>query len=301
MNEGILILHAGALGDFVLTWFIARALRRMYPGHEITYVTHPAKGRLGSRFLGTAWNDVQTNGWHTLHTDAPRLQMRARELLDSAQRAICFLGRDLADRLQELAPSMGVSCIEPIPPETWPGHVTRYYLEQLCEDLPCAELEEELASMWSQGVQVTRASSSRVLLHIGAGSFRKCWPTECFMEVAGHLRQQGREVIMIAGEAEMERMPRHVLEQVNETYPLVCPGDYLQLAEELLNAELLVTADNGPGHLAGVLGCKVISLFAPTRAEVWRPVGPGTSVLQAPTMQAISVSRVLDAVYRVLE
>ena len=106
---------------------------------------------------------------------------------------------------------------------------------------------------------------------------------------------------MIAGEAEMERMPRHVLEQVNETYPLVCPGDYLQLAEELLNAELLVTADNGPGHLAGVLGCKVISLFAPTMAEVWRPVGPGTSVLQAPTMQAISVSRVLDAVYRVLE
>ena len=97
----------------------------------------------------------------------------------------------------------------------------------------------------------------------------------------------------MAGEAELERTPERTMEQIRERYPVVCPRDYLELAEELLNARLLLTGDNGPGHLAGVLGCKVVSLFGPTRAEVWRPVGPRTRVVQGSTMQAIGVGQAM--------
>ena len=102
--------------------------------------------------------------------------------------AICFLGNEFAAKLSEVAPGMKVTSLAPIPAENWQRHVTELYVEQLASDLPRTALDEALAELWKEGVQTARMEGSRALLHIGAGSLRKCWPIESFLEVAGQLR-----------------------------------------------------------------------------------------------------------------
>ena len=96
MSDGsILIFHAGALGDFVLTFALPMALKLAYPGTAITYVTHPSKGQLAERFVGTGSANLDGMGWHSLHGDAPHLDEPASELLGKAEACYSFLGGDL--------------------------------------------------------------------------------------------------------------------------------------------------------------------------------------------------------------
>ena len=47
----------------------------------------------------------------------------------------------------------------------------------------------------------------------------------------------------------------------------------------LKRARVLVTGDTGPAHLAAALGVPVLSLFGPTSAVGWAPVGPRHRIL----------------------
>lgn len=301
-KRAILIFHTGALGDFVLTLFVAKALQRLYPQHEIIYVSHGSKGQLASRVLGTGMSDIEGARWHTLYSPVPVLRLPARELLDRAERAICFVagaGDVFAQNLRGLSRELQVDCVAPIPPAEWDRHVTQYYMEQLAPVLPRALLEEALGAIGEEGLRHP-AGGSVVILHIGAGALRKCWALESFLTVASELRSAGHEVALMVGEAEMERLPGRVLEQIRGEFRVVTPRDYLELMEELTNARLLLTGDNGPGHLAGVLGVRVLSLFGPTRAEIWRPLGPRAEVLQGEDMQSLAVARVMEKIEAML-
>jgi len=298
----ILIFHTGALGDLVLTLFVARTLQRLYGDHEVIYVTHASKGQLAAGLLGTGMSDIEGFRWHTLHSQAPALHPAAQKLLNRADRAVCFVaGADdlFAENLRRLSRGIQVHCVAPIPPEEWGEHVTQYYIEQLAGCLSRAELEMALRELRETGLREP-VGGARVILHIGAGALRKCWPVESFLKLAGDLRSAGHEVAAMLGEAELERLPAGVLEQLRAEFEVICPRNYLELMEELAKARLLVTSDNGPGHLAGVLGVKVLSLFGPTRAEVWRPIGPRAQVLQGEDMQSIPVERVMEKIEAML-
>ena len=49
IRRNVLIFHAGALGDFVLSWPLVMALGRLHPQSRIIVVTHASKGRLPGR------------------------------------------------------------------------------------------------------------------------------------------------------------------------------------------------------------------------------------------------------------
>ena len=66
LRRNVLIFHAGALGDFVLTWPFAVALGRIFPQSRIVYVTAGQKGKLAERALRLESADAEA-GWHALH------------------------------------------------------------------------------------------------------------------------------------------------------------------------------------------------------------------------------------------
>jgi ADP-heptose:LPS heptosyltransferase len=101
-------------------------------------------------------------------------------------------------------------------------------------------------------------------------------------------------VAFVAGEAELERLSPADLDRLRARAPLHVPADYLALADLLLASATLISADNGPGHLAGILGLHVISLFGPTSPIIWRPLGPRVQVIVGSDVHAISVGDVLD-------
>lgn len=308
VNEPVsLIFHTGALGDFVLSWPMAIALRQVWPDCPTVYVTHPSKGQLAARFLQTQAASIETGAWHSLYSDAPALHVAARDLVSRAVRIIVFGAGKASEEgcflrnLQRLAPEARITAVAALPPAGFAGHATSFVHQQLAGEPELAGAYElALQKLSTQGLPVPHAPSTRILIHPGAGSVRKCWPTEYFLEVASRLRSEARPVEFILGEVELERFPRSLVEELAAAYPLHRPADYVQLAEELLNCQLLITNDNGPGHLAAILGISTLSLFGPTDPTVWRPIGPRARVICGSSLSSITPSEVMEKVRQFL-
>jgi len=302
-----LIFHTGALGDFVLSWPLALALRQLRPACPIVYITHPSKGQLAARFLQTQATSIETGGWHSMHSDSPALHVAARDLVSRAQRIIVFGTAEeggetmFLKNLQRFAPEATITPVVALPPAGFTSHATSFLHQQLGgEEQLAGAYEVELQKLATQGLPVPHAPSTRILIHPGAGSVKKCWPTEYFLELASRLRGEARPVEFILGEVELERFPGQLVEELSAAYPLHRPADYVQLAEELLNCQLLITNDNGPGHLAAILGIATLSLFGPTEAKVWRPIGPRAHTMHSSSLSSIAPSEVLEKVHQLI-
>ena len=298
-----LIFHTGALGDFVLSWPLALALRQLRPDCPIVYITHPSKGQLAARFLQTQASSIETGGWHSLHSDSPGLHVAARDLVSRAQRIIVFGTAEesgeamFLQNLQRFAPEAKITSLVAIPPVGFTSHATSFLHQQLGGEAHLAEAYEvALQKLATQGLPVPHAPSTRILIHPGAGSVKKCWPTEYFLELASRLRSEARPVEFILGEVELERFPGQLVDELSAAYPLHRPTDYVQLAEQLLNCQLLITNDNGPGHLAAILGMSTVSLFGPTDPTVWRPIGPRTHTMHNSSLSSITPSEVMERI-----
>ncbi len=130
MLRNIVILHAAALGDFVLSWPMALGLARAYAQHRVIYVTHPSKGRLAESVLGVEWRDESL--FTGLFAADATLSDKARTILDQAWAVITFAGEgSLAGQIRAYAPRARVATITHRPPAGFDRHVTSFHLDQL--------------------------------------------------------------------------------------------------------------------------------------------------------------------------
>jgi ADP-heptose:LPS heptosyltransferase len=73
------------------------------------------------------------------------------------------------------------------------------------------------------------------------------------------------------------------------------PTTSVELLNHLSDAATFVGNDSGPGHLAGIVGIRTISLFASSDPSRWRPLGPDVHVLTG-VPDGLSVETVHQAV-----
>lgn len=102
----------------------------------------------------------------------------------------------------------------------------------------------------------------------------KTWPGFAKF-VARELPSLGRSVVVCPGPGEEERIAR-------EQFPsaAMLPGVNLGVYAALLkDAELLISNDTGPGHMAAAVGTPLISVMGPSDPSLWRPWGPDVQVL----------------------
>jgi heptosyltransferase-2 len=92
----------------------------------------------------------------------------------------------------------------------------------------------------------------------------------------------GAEVVLI-GAGEEADISAEVASRMR-TRPVVLTGktDLSQTAAVLKAADLLVTNDTGPAHVAAAVGCPVVVIFGPTRPETTRPFGDSAEVVRHP-------------------
>ncbi len=100
----------------------------------------------------------------------------------------------------------------------------------------------------------------------------KRWPPERFGALAALLQErEGARVVIVGsqGEAPLARLITDAL----VSKPLVLTGrtSLRQLAAVISLADLFVTNDSGPMHLANALGTPVLALFGPTDPEATAP------------------------------
>jgi heptosyltransferase III len=282
LRRNILIFHQGALGDFIVTWPLALGLARVFAQSRVFYVTAGQKGALAERALRIESVDVEA-GWHQLYSDDPKLPEPAAKLLGGAQQVINFVGgRDdvWARNVRRLAPQAPLITLCTIPPEDFAGHVTDHMLAQL-KSAPVVEaaMGQMLQSIATRGLGGMPRAGRPVVVHPGAGSGKKCWPAERFLETVEMLKNAGRTVQVLLGEVERERWPREQVEAFTRAAEVKEPTTLVELKDVLSGASAFVGNDSGPGHLAGIIGIPTVAIFGPRGPARWRPLGPLVTTL----------------------
>src|SRR5439155_18558684 len=93
LRRNVLILHAGALGDFILAWPLILALGRLHPQSRIIVVTHASKGALAEAAMRVESSDIEM-GWHALFSDAAEVGENVAKMLEGAHSIYSFVSRD---------------------------------------------------------------------------------------------------------------------------------------------------------------------------------------------------------------
>ena len=101
-----------------------------------------------------------------------------------------------------------------------------------------------------------------------------------FLEVGRQLRDAGAGVCFVVGPVEQERWPADNLDRIRAAFPLVGSPSSDALVALLAAAGALISGDCGPAHLAALLGTRTVTLFGPSAATVWRPLGARSAVVR---------------------
>jgi ADP-heptose:LPS heptosyltransferase len=126
------------------------------------------------------------------------------------------------------------------------------------------------------------------VLHPFAATAQKSWPGERFVEVAGRLRNNGLEPMIVAGPAD-DTAPFSQF-QVLRNPPLS------ELKSLMSGAELFIGNDSGPAHIAAAFGIPVVVLFGPSDPVTWAPWRTESRVLtSSSSIGHIAVEEVMAA------
>ncbi len=298
------------VGDAVMTVPALRELRRVLPGARLTLATRAwAEGIFeGADFI----DDLLVVGGKggraaSVFGEAREWRRRRFDLAILFPNAFApaltsFLAR-VPLRVGYATDGRGPLLTHALPVPAWRGqkHEVFYYLNVV------AELERLLGPTASNaasnapgaGLHVSAARSDdarsllraagarldRALVALCPGSTNsraKRWPSERFAELADRLAAYGSEVVLIGAPEESE-VTEEVLRQTRHR-PIVLTGrtSLAQSAAVLSVADLLVTNDTGPAHVAAALGRPVVVVFGPTDPTTTRPFSELATVVRRP-------------------
>ena len=310
--SNLLLLHAGALGDFVLTLSVIQRLRSLFGAtHVVTIASSGAAQLAAGRSAVDEFIAPDACGLHTLFNESTPPDERLIRHLRSARWIINFLSDEherIHRRLAAITPARLVS----IAPQPTPTTINsrRHITEQWCEQIrqQAVQLSKPCApTLRIEGNRIDGAK--QVLIHPGSGGRDKCWPIDRFFEAADIARDMGARICWMLGPVECDR-DRALTDRVHERTQqqdetLVIEEELRQAARRIAESDLYLGNDAGMTHLAAAIGTPTIALFGPTDPRIWRPLNPQVCVISAgesPTsMDGIEVATVVEAMKRQLD
>lgn len=157
-----------------------------------------------------------------------------------------------------------------------------------------------------------------VVIHPGANWNLKRWPVANFSLLIKRLRQECNASVVLSGGPDDRDLAKQIVEETGEEILIFTGKTSLhELMALMTQADVFISADSGPLHLANSLGKSVVGIFGPTHPSWTAPRGSGKSVvvrreigcntvpcyhLRCPDntcMQAVTVDEVLDAVKQI--
>lgn len=277
-RKKLLILHQGALGDFVVTFPVLHVLKRRF--QHIDMLTSDAHGRLAHRLgLVDAWHPLESARFLSFYADS--LTPDLREMCNRYN-AILLLtfSKDLEANVRRHT-NVPVRCIPPRPKPAEKIHVSAFLLDRLKDSgLMEAHYVSESPQM-NHNLPSRKGSSGRsstIVIHPGAGSRRKMWPLSRFLSVADDLSALGLSPVFLLGPAESVLLDD--LKSLSQSrHPVHRVENVIDLLELLVSANGFIGNDSGVAHLAGYCGIPTVAVFGPSDPVRWRPLGPAVAVV----------------------
>jgi heptosyltransferase-3 len=268
----LLIIHQGALGDFILTFPAIACLQKYY--QRIDVLCQSQLGRLAAELrLVKNWYPSEAAYVASLFSD--QIDPQIKVLLEPYAHIILFTFSDQLEATLRQVSAVPCCRMAPRPPVHERIHVTKFILENLVNCCLIDSKDAELALIRPAGKRLA-AAPRKILLHPGAGSPRKRWPLSSFLDVAARLKANGLRPEFILGPAEEDLVDRlrrparsvHVLD------------DLLDLTVLLKSAGGYIGNDSGASHLAAFLGLPSTVIFGPADPERWKPLGCAVEVVR---------------------
>lgn len=267
----VLIVRYSAIGDCVMTAWMASSIRQAEPDAKIVWAVQPRCSAVVSRELarievvprdrrgGRKASLGEMLRWH--------LGLR-REKFDigfdvqgHSKTAVCL-------RLARPKLRFSVEGTDPLVNLLNPASPIPSDL------LHKVEREHALACAWRSLPLATEAVMPRfakpaegrfATIQTGAGAKDKRYPAEMWAEVAGRLAAKGLRVLALGAPGDPE---------VPGVESLVGKLSLEETLAWVQASALHLAADTGTGHAAAAYGVPVVSVFGPMPVEIYRPWGP---------------------------
>ncbi len=276
----VLFIHAGAVGDFVMSLRVVSALR--LAGAEcVTLLGRPEIADIAVPGGGIdAILDINVGGYHALFSPALDLPAHVNDTLRSFDLAVNMLaGPDntVSKRLKQI----GIPTVIDVDPRRcndWTGHVT----DQWLKDLRVAGIDAKPgAPVLDLGDEPIHQCERVAVLHPGSGSRQKNWPLTHFIELAQRLRDYDLFPLFLLGPVELEHLSENDLALIRRTAKTIENSPLREVAAFIASACLFVGNDSGMSHVAAAVGTRTIAVFGATDPARWRPLGRHVIVVRS--------------------
>lgn len=293
--QSVLVIHQGALGDFILALPALETLRQALPQARSVIMGYPRILELvEKRFYAEEILSIDQKGMATFFVQEGSLDFDLSQFFKTFDLIVVF-GRDGNETVIGNLKRVCQGQILPIhssPP--WDGkvHFTDHLLKQFAQHgfsvsesnpkLHLKDSDQEWANDFWKKKGVTLEERSRVIiLHPGSGSKRKVWPLDRFLNLAHTLRNHlGSKIFIVLGPAEGLEVQKAFEEKESNSFILGKGLTLLQLASVMEGCWFFIGNDSGISHMAAALGLPSLVIFGPTDERVWSPKGEKTSVVR---------------------
>ena len=303
-----LLLRGGAIGDFIATLPVLQALRAQWPGARIDIWGYPHIAAL-----------AVAGGWAETVVSLDRAEMARffvpvpefSEAQVAAVRSYDILFNYLHDPVGQVRSNLllaGARQVVSGSPIIRHGHAIPFLLEPLrtlalfeTDRVPELDFSGEARAAARRRLRALGLRGRAVAVHPGSGSPAKHWPAARYVDVVRRLRDEGREVVAVLGEADAAEAA--VLARELPELPVLAGLTLVDLGAALAECRAFLGNDSGIAHLAAAAGLPVVVLFGPSDPETWAPRGRGgVTVLSAPEreLERLEAAAVREALARIL-
>ena len=275
----ILVIHHGALGDVVSTFPALLRLKKLYG--SLSIICQSSIGQLSQELnIVDKWFPLEAAAFATLY--GGHIDPMVKNNLLSYQKIVLF-SRSIPLEKTLLSISNEVYRIKPRPDLGQKIHVTQHILSKLVRFRLLEALDKDTHMMLFSSVYSDRRNlqynPSKIIIHPGSGSRKKCWPISNFVKVALSMAANGKQPEFIFGPAEYDLYERFLkLDTVNATVHKI--EQLTELAGLIKTGGGFIGNDSGVSHLAAFIGLPTVAVFGPSDPEIWKPMGRAVTVVR---------------------
>ncbi|MEO8347507.1 MAG: lipopolysaccharide heptosyltransferase II [Acidobacteriota bacterium] len=323
-TDARLVIAPNWIGDAVMSLPVLRALKRSAPARGLAVLARRGPAAI-YRAEGSADDVLVAPGLFAAAGRAARGGFGEAWLLPNSFRAalVPFLAR-VPERIGYASDGRAPLLTLALPPPPRTGHQLRDY-DPLLEsrgiepdlDPPRLPLSAESAARAQEALARAGLPTDRPLVLLAPGAafgWTKRWPAERFGRLGPLLIERGLLSALVIGPGE-ERLAEEARVAAGGYLPaLGADLGPVEVAALAARAEVVVSNDSGPMHLAAAVGTPVVAIFGPTDPGRTGPSGVPSEVLdryvfcspcylkecpyQHECMREIGVEAVLGAVLR---
>ncbi len=286
----ILAVRLDGMGDALMTGPALRALKGLVPKGSVTALVSPMAADCARRIPGVDQVLIHEAPWMKIAAAAPAAD---RALIDRLGAQAFDAAVIFTVYSQSPLPAALVCYLAGIPrrlahcrenpyhlltdwvAETEPHHGIRHEVRRqldLVATIGAAASDESLALTVPEpalawAAQWRPSRGPLVVIHPGAQAPSRRYPAESYATVVRLLEQELGAHCLITGRESERALLAEVKSGAVSGARILCEGSFDQLAAVIRMADIMITNNTGPAHMAAALGTPVVVLYALTNPQ----------------------------------